>query len=48
LEKFYGKAMWYIISNVIMPRSQQNIEELNKASREAGLGKRILVLKLIF
>jgi hypothetical protein len=43
-----GITIGYIIFKVIAPSIQQNMEHFNEASEEAGLGKRILVLKLIF
>jgi hypothetical protein len=43
-----GVTIGYIIFKVIAPSVQQNMQEFNKASEEAGLGKRILILKTNF
>ena len=39
--KIVGVSLNFLIFELIMPRVQQNMNDLNKASKEAGLGEAI-------
>jgi hypothetical protein len=39
--KIVGVSLNFLIFELILPRSQQSIKDLNEASKEAGLGKAI-------
>ena len=39
--KIVGMSLNFLIFKLILPRAQQNTNDLNKASKEAGLGKAI-------